>query len=114
MDNKPKTLHLPLNAEPFEVMETGKKDLEFRKPGNWILCRLQNKDGTRKKIDFIKFVNGYGNHRPYFICKYKGFWIAQHPMVYEYSNGLRVEVEVGDVVIRCGEVVERGNAVVGK
>lgn len=55
------TLNLSLHKLPFDVMLTGEKDKEYRKPSKWIVSRLYNKDGTLKKYDVVKFVNGYGH-----------------------------------------------------
>lgn len=73
MSAKLKILHLSLKKEPFEVMVTGEKNQEFRKPTKWILSRLYNKDGTPKHYDVVKFTNGYGKDKPQFVCEYKGF-----------------------------------------
>lgn len=100
-----KTLLLTLPKEPFDVMVTGEKRLEFRKPSNWILSRLFYKDGTKKEYDLIKFVNGYGNDKPYFFCQFKGFYhspINRIKKTYSYSNGLSVTPEENDVVIILG------------
>lgn len=100
------TLHLTLHLSAFEVMVTGEKRLEFRKPGKWINSRLFRKDGTKKQYDFIKFVNGYGDDKPYFICKYMGFEYEYGTFL--YSNGLEVEVS-NDYAIKCGDITEIGN-----
>jgi hypothetical protein len=68
-----KTLHLTLHKAAFDVMVTGEKKLEFRTPSKWINSRLFNKDGTKKHYDYIKFTNGYGSDKPYFVCEFKGF-----------------------------------------
>ena len=46
----PKTLHLNINKTPFEIMVTGEKPEEYRKPTKWIISRLYNKDKSLKKI----------------------------------------------------------------
>lgn len=99
-------LNLTLHRSAFEVMVTGEKRLEFRKPGKWINSRLYRKDGSKKPYDLIKFVNGYGSDKPYFICKYLGFDYEYGTFV--YSNGLEVEVS-NDYAIKCGEIIEVGN-----
>jgi len=63
-------LYLSLKKEPFAVMVTGEKQEEFRKNSGWIRSRLFDKKDNEKKYDYIKFVNGYGADKPYFICKY--------------------------------------------
>lgn len=103
-------LHLTLSKKPFEVMVTGEKPEEFRKPSKWILSRLKNKDGTDKEYDLVKFVNGYGADKPYFITNYCG-WMEKvgGDEVFHYSNGLKVTVCAGDIVIFCDKIIEKGN-----
>lgn len=100
-----RTLILTISAAPFEVMHTGEKPYEFRKPSDWMRSRLYNKDGTEKDYDYVKFTNGYGAHRPTFTCEYNGFYITDITRPVEYSNGLVVEVEAGDIVIYLGKIV---------
>ncbi len=97
-------LHLTLSKMPFEVMVTGEKSTEYREPSKWILSRLQGKD-----YDLIKFVNGYGSNKPYFIAKFRGWEIETNPYSVEFSNGLKVTTKKGTVKIYVGEIVERGN-----
>jgi len=97
-------LHLTLSKMPFEVMVTGEKSTEYREPSKWILSRLQGKD-----YDLIKFVNGYGSEKPYFIAKYRGWEIETNPYSVDFSNGLKVTTKKGTVKIYAGEIVERGN-----
>jgi len=91
-----KVLHLSLKKEPFDVMVTGEKFIEFRNPTKWIMSRLENKDGTPKKYDVIKFTNGYRPTKPNFVCQYKGFDEVDEqsgPVNFEFSNGLNVTVK---------------------
>ena len=105
MSAKLKILHLSLKKEPFEVMVTGEKNQEFRKPTKWILSRLYNKDGTPKHYDVVKFTNGYGKDKPQFVCEYKGLEeLSGNVGIYKYSNGFEVNVVAGDIIIRCGKI----------
>lgn len=103
------TLNLSLHKLPFDVMLTGEKDKEYRKPSKWIVSRLYNKDGTLKKYDVVKFVNGYGHDKPYFVCEYLGFEICTRQFTDVYSNGFEVEVYAGDYIIKLGKVLHKGN-----
>lgn len=103
------TLNLSLHKLPFEVMLTGEKDNEFRVPSKWIVSRLYNKDGSLKKYDVVKFVNGYGYDKPYFICQYLGFEICTRQFTEVYSNGFEVEVCDGDYIIKLGKILHTGN-----
>lgn len=110
-----KVLHLTLSKAPFEVMVTGEKKQEFRKPSKWIESRLildKTKVYSPKEYDLVKFTNGYGKNCPYFIVEYK-MWHRHSPFYKElkkvYSNGLEVLVESGDYIIHLGEIIEIGN-----
>ncbi len=102
--NKPRILHLTLSAKAFEVMVTGEKSTEYREPSNWILSRL-----TGKTYDYIKYVNGYGRDRPYFIALYGGWEIERNPYNITFSNGLAVESKLGTVKIYSGRIIEKNN-----
>lgn len=106
-----RTLHLSLKKEPFSVMVTGEKQEEFRKNSDWIRSRLFDKDDNERKYDYIKFVNGYGADKPYFICKYEGFMECYlNVSERKYSNGFSIAgIGKGDFIIYFGEIVERGN-----
>ncbi len=85
-------------------MVTGEKPVEIRNSSDWILSRL-----VGKKYDDVKFINGYGADKPYFIAKYYGYSAAKEKENLKFSNGLIVPVDVGDVRIFLGEIIERGN-----
>lgn len=102
-------LHLSLKHEPFEVMISGEKDKEYRKPSKWILSRVNNNNNN---YGYVKFVNGYGSDKPYFICEYKGFESNIIKEKITYSNGLDVIVDEGDIIISLGKIVESGNMVI--
>jgi hypothetical protein len=110
-----KILHLNLSKLPFDVMITGEKKEEYRKPSKWIKSRMYQKDGiTLKDYDLIHIVNGYGDDRPYFICRYLGHYIYGVDNMFDegtrnYSNGLEVILKRGDFIIGCGEILEVGN-----
>ena len=99
-----KTLHLTLKADPFNVMVTGEKAEEFREPTAWIESRI-----VGKQYDQIKFVNGYGNDKPYFICENWGWLKVREDMTRRYTNGLSLEIKKGSYVILLGDILETGN-----
>lgn len=104
------TLHLSLNQQPFELMYWGIKKLEFRKPTEWIKSRLIDKHtGKPKAYSQVKFTNGYGNDKPFFIAKYHGYSIANIPLENTYCNMFTVNVEKGDYILKLGYVTEKGN-----
>ncbi len=96
------TLHLTLKKVWFDLMVSGVKRFEYRKPSNWIATRLA------KDYDVIKFVNGYGNDKPYFVCEYNGYEVSQKDNVVSY-NSSNVEVEQGDYIIHLGKILETGH-----
>lgn len=101
-----RVLHLTLKAEPFEVMLKGEKKTEYREPSKWILSRLN----PTKKYDLIKFVNGYGSDKPFFVAKFLGWEFHKgEPTDKVFSNGLIIKIETGVVKIHFGEVSETGN-----
>ena len=97
-----RVLHLTLKKEWFDLMISGKKKVEYRKPSDWIISRLQ------KEYDVIKFTNGYGSDKPYFICEYKGFEISNESETIHVEKS-KIEVEEGTYMIKLGKIIEKGN-----
>ena len=108
---KKKILHLSLKRLPFEVMVTGEKITEYRDSSNWIKSRLFDKELIPKKYDFVKFVNGYGSDKPFFICEFLESRLSFSKVDREYSNGLRVSIDWNKehYRIELGDIVEIGN-----
>jgi hypothetical protein len=103
LDSK-KTLKLTLSKKPFEVMITGEKTEEFREVKKWTTSRLYNKDGSKKEYKYVKFTNGYGKDRPYFICIFNRTYIGNH-IKRKYSNNLNLSFENEIYVIELGEII---------
>lgn len=103
-------LNLTLKKAPFEVMITGEKKTEYRVESDWILSRLADAEGKDKPYTHVKFVNGYGNDKPFFIAEYKGWEFESEDWLHVYSNGLAVEVwGEKTIAIHLGKVTEKGN-----
>lgn len=112
-----KTLKLTLSKKPFEVMVTGEKKFEYRKPSKWIKSRLWKLEGylfpekketpvfKPKEYDLIEFTNGYGKNKPRFTAEYMGFMENISPHTITYSNGLEVEIESRDIIIKIGKII---------
>ena len=98
-----KILHLTLKKPQFQVTSSGEKIYEFRRPSDWIKSRLIDKE-----YDLVKFTNGYGSDKPFFICEYLG-WSFAKPASYKYSNGLVVNVTDEYYKIDLGAILEIGN-----
>ena len=101
-----KILKLTLCKSPFDVMATGEKTFEFRKPtiGNKRL--LFDKNGNPRKYDLVLFRNGYGNQRPFFLVEFISVEISINYARFTYSNGLNVEIEPGDYIISLGKLIK--------
>ena len=97
-----RVLHLTLKKAWFDLMISGKKKVEYRKPSEWIISRLQ------KEYDVIKFTNGYGSDKPYFISEYKGFGISDKSETIHIENS-KIEIEEGTYMIKIGKIIEKGN-----
>ena len=95
-------LHLTLKKKWFDLMVSGKKKFEYREPSKWIIVRLE------KKYDVIKFTNGYGSDKPYFICEYNGFEISNKSEIIHIENS-KIKVEEGIYMIKLGKILEIGN-----
>ena len=97
-------LYLTLKKPQFKVTLSGEKRIEYRRSSQWITSRLLSKN-----YDLIRFVNGYGNDKPYFIVEFKGYEIMKKHEQHLFSNGLVVEGKIGDYAITLGKVIETGN-----
>lgn len=98
-----KILHLTLKKPQFQVTLSREKRHEFRRPSDWIKSRLNN-----KSYDLIKFTNGYGSDKPFFICEFLG-WTYAEPRMLRYSNDLVVNITDGYYQIDLGDILEVGN-----
>jgi len=102
------TLTLTIKKAPFDVMVTGEKNFEIREKSRWMTMRLYDRNGQERKYDFVKFTNGYGKDKPYFIAEFEGFdTIFQ--IYTTFSNGFRLDLAGEYWRINLGEVVEAGN-----
>lgn len=107
---KKKVLTLSVNKQPFDVMITGEKSIEFRDNTKFIRDRLYNKDGSIKSYDVVKIVNGYGNHRPHFVAKFLYFdQVTSEASDWSFSNGLEVKEKPGMFRIYLGTIGIRRN-----
>lgn len=98
------TLHLSLKKQPFDLMVKGLKRFEYRVPSKWITSRL-----IGKTYKYIKFTNGYGSDKPWFIVEFNGFYQTQMMQRMSYPENFIVWTLPGDFVIMLGKVVQSGN-----
>ena len=99
-----KVLHLTLKKNWFMLMLKGTKKIEYRRPSEWIKQRL-----VGKEYDFIKFVNGYGADKPFFIAEFLGYEISKKKEKINFKDNSPIEVNPGDFKILLGKVIEKGN-----
>lgn len=108
-----KTLFLTLNKPAFDVMVTGEKTWEYRKPSQWINSRLFDKQGRFREYDVVHFRNGYRTDRPYFIAEF--LYVLPYPVeitkTVVYSTGFSHQVSFGDFGIKLGDIIEKGNLI---
>ncbi|HRO75773.1 MAG TPA: ASCH domain-containing protein [Crocinitomicaceae bacterium] len=97
-----KILHLTLTKKWFDMMVTGEKNIEVRKPSKWIMSRLENKE-----YDVVKFTNGYGKDKPWFIAEYKGWRYVKYCEIVHCSDALAIHVPDNSIVIQLGKVIQK-------
>jgi len=103
-----KVLKLNLKTEPFNVMVTGEKKIEYRDIKKWSSSRLINKDGSSKHYDYVRFQIAYKSTYPYFFCVYKGFEKVTGVDI-KYSNGFKVKFDDERYAIHLGDILLIGN-----
>ena len=102
-----KILQLTLKKKPFDVMISGEKKKEIRIIKQYWKSRLYDKKGNPRVYDFVKFTNGYGNHRPSFTAEFKRCTIV-NSVNKIYSNGLKVKMDKA-FCIELGNIIKTKN-----
>jgi hypothetical protein len=64
--------------------------------------------GLKSRLDnrnyrSIRFINGYGKDKPYFVCKYKSYKMATSDQILTFDDK-QVKIEVGDYLIHLGDL----------
>lgn len=83
---KPLVLHLTLYAEYFSAILAGTKNIEYRRRSERYDKQFQ------KPYTHIKFVNGYGHHRPWLLIEINRFektsdqWLIHLGDILEHGN----------------------------
>ena len=104
-----RVLRLSLKKQWFDLMVTGEKNLEVRKPSQWMMSRLEGREPMPEGLyDFVLFTNGYGRTKPWFSCRYEG-WCKADCHHRRHYGGHVVAVERGDIKIFLGPVLQSGN-----
>ncbi|MFT6841817.1 MAG: hypothetical protein ACJASR_000579 [Psychroserpens sp.] len=107
-------LTLTLHSEPFNVMITGEKSIEYRDDCLWARSRLLIKGSSEyRNYDLVLFINGYGAHRPFFYAEFKGIErVERLEEEITYSNGLKVGPTLNPIYkIFLGEVRRSGHLI---
>lgn len=103
--DKHKVLFLSLEPEPYEVMVTGEKNFECRKPSKFIIDRLiDKKTGEFKYYDAVLFTQGYGYHRPHFLALFDGFGTG-YENDHVFSNGFTLQQRKEHYNIFLGNII---------
>ena len=98
-----KILYLNVKKVWFDLMLTGHKKIEIRTPSKWIKSRLDD-----RYYDNIKFINGYGSTKPFFICKFLGYEISNIEKNHTFGN-IKITQKEGDYIIKLGPLIKTGN-----
>lgn len=83
---QPLTLHLTLYAEHFSAILAGTKNIEYRRRSERYDKQFQ------KPYTHIKFINGYGRHRPWLLIEIQRFektpnqWLIHLGDILEHGN----------------------------
>jgi hypothetical protein len=91
-----KALKLTIKTCWFELIASGAKRIEYRRPSAWIESRLYHKNGKRREYDVVLFRAGYGKDARTLSMHYGGFEVVRKAEVVRYRNGMTVEVSAGD------------------
>jgi hypothetical protein len=105
------TLHLTLKKKWFDMIASGEKKEEYRERKPYWYNRLtseiymnagtptQSKHFNFIKYDAVKFVNGYGNHRPSITLECKNILVNfGKPEWGGDANNLQFVIKLGDVI----------------
>ena len=109
------TLVLSVKEPWFSLMiredDEDRKDFEVRDATRWIKSRLFKKSGLSRNYKYVKIINGYGGHRPYFICDFEGFGVgySTEHVFHLHSKKINLKVKPEQYVIFLGTIIERKN-----
>lgn len=106
---KEKVLRLSLNKSAFDVTGTLEKPFELRNKSKWIESRLfVIKNGLiqkRKTFNYVLFINGYGDNRPWKLIEFKSLGSVNKEVVWKFSNGLIFNQKPGGYIINLGKII---------
>jgi hypothetical protein len=94
-----RTLELTIKRQWFDMVSSGEKKEEYRKPSKWIGSRLFGKD-----YDTVRFRNGYRADSPVCVCEYLGWTFGMGKRLW---GGGVAPGEPPLIVIKLGRVIVR-------
>lgn len=97
-----KNLNLVLKEKYYNITGEPGKMWELRKPTDWIISRLTNKDGTMKNYDFVELCNAYKKGRETKLRKFITVSFLMHNGFIILPSGEKLEHETGDLLIILG------------
>ncbi len=95
----PALLNLVLKEKYYTMTGEPGKMYELRKPTKWLLSRLLNKDGTKKKFDGVELCCGYQKNRETKIRDFRGWAFFTATCSHTLPNGEIIHCEKGDIII---------------
>lgn len=66
-------LKIVINGEPFDLIASKKKKIEYREYTPFWISRLYDKNGKKRTYDLIEFINGYNTNARRMLTIFKGF-----------------------------------------
>ncbi len=66
-------LKIVIRKEPFDLIASGKKKIEYREVKPFWHSRLYDVNGKKRHYDSIEFINGYNVDAKRMVAKYEGF-----------------------------------------
>ena len=92
-----KILFLTLEKEFFDLIQSGKKDWEYRDYKDFFIKRLMNPDKTFKSYDYILFQNGYRTNARQMLVEFKGVKIVKERQgLFRTKKGF--EIALGNII----------------
>ncbi|MGC9354280.1 MAG: hypothetical protein ACP5D9_10605 [Mariniphaga sp.] len=86
-----------MEKEYFDLIQSGKKDWEYRDYKDFFIKRLMNPDGTFKSYDYILFQNGYQKNAPQMLVEFKSVKIVKEKQgLFKTKKGF--EIALGKVI----------------
>ena len=66
-------LKVVIKGEPFDLIASKKKKIEYRAFTPFWISRLYDKNGKKRTYELIEFINGYNTDARRMLTKFKGF-----------------------------------------